>query len=84
MQEVYYMPFMNIKFKKDSEKCFACKFNYMNNFEIRKKGYVHFLEMEDKIKSVLRGTMVSICSMCPYKSKFEMMYGKAPVDYFTK
>lgn len=78
------MAFLSFKLKKESEKCFACKFNYMNNVEVTSKGYVHFLQMEDKIKSVLKGTMSSICAMCPYKSKFEKVYGKAPVDYFTK
>ncbi len=78
------MAFISFKTQKESEKCFSCKFNYMNNFKIDQKGYMHFLEMEDKVKAVLKGTMTSICTMCPFKDKFEKMYGKAPVDYFTK
>lgn len=76
------MAFISFKTKQEAEKCFDCKFNYMNNIKIDKKGYVHLLDMEDSIMAVLKGTQSTICNMCPYKEKFEKMYGKKPVDYF--
>ena len=78
------MAFISFRTKKESEKCFDCKYNYMNNFKVDQKGYVHFLEMEENLKTILRGTMTSICAICPYREKFEKMYGKTPVEYFTK
>jgi len=78
------MAFINFGTKKDSDKCFTCKFKEMNYFELNKKGYLHLLEVEPGVQKVLQGTLATICNMCPYKSKFEKVYGKAPIDYFVK
>ncbi len=81
------MAFINYKAKENSSKCASCKLNFINVGKIGDKGYIHYLNLDDKLNKAIvksaQGAMWAACKVCPNRKDFEKMYGVEPVKYYS-
>ena len=70
------MPNINRKVQENALKCDSCRFNLINDVNLKKK-------YDEKNFKVARGTMWAACKFCSNRKDFEKIYGVEPVEYYS-
>ena len=76
------MPFVSYRAKENSQKCEACRFNFVSNSKIDPRGYAHYMELDEKLARLKAGMMWTSCKVCPNREDFKKVYGIEPVKYY--
>ena len=75
------MSFINWKVKESTRKCAECRFN-LSGVTIDQKGYMHYLNLDEKVRVTARAAMWASCKVCPTRKDFVKIYGVEPIEYF--
>ncbi|MCL2156019.1 MAG: hypothetical protein FWH53_10170 [Leptospirales bacterium] len=70
------MPNINRKVQENALKCDSCRFNLINDLNLKKRN-------DEKFLKAAKRTMWAACKFCPNRKDFEKIYGVEPVDYFA-
>jgi hypothetical protein len=70
------MPNINRKVQENALKCDSCRFNLINDLNLKKRN-------DEKILKTAKRTMWAACKFCLNRKDFEKIYGVEPVEYFA-
>ncbi len=75
------MAFINWRAKENTKKCADCRLNFVS-YQVDQKGYMHYMDLDAKIKKIAQTAMWATCKACPVRKDFQKVYGIEPVQYF--
>lgn len=76
------MAFINWRAKENTKKCAECRLNFAT-YKVDQRGYMHFMDLDEKVHKLAVAAMWATCKVCPVRSDFKKVYGVEPVDYYT-
>ncbi len=71
------MPLITDNIRANAEKCKKCAFLKLRNMKIDKNSVLY-----DEARVTMEGIYRASCTMCPFVTDFEKVYGMKPYDYF--
>ena len=84
------MSIINRKVQENALKCDSCKFNLVNDFNLKRSNAEAVWAEKRKatmwdetVFKASRATMWASCKFCPNKKDFEKIYGVEPVAYYS-